>query len=167
MYIIGRNIVRFLILVLFQVLILDNVMLDWYLVPYFYILFIILMPFETPKWVQLIIGFLLGISIDLFEHTLGMHTAATVFIAFIRPYLLNIFAPRDGYELDSFPRIYYYGFSWFLKYALIIVFAHHFVLFYLEVFNLNDFFSTFLRVILSTLLSVSTIILSQYFVFRK
>lgn len=167
MYIIGRNIVRFLLLVLVQVLILDNIMLDGYLVPYFYILFIILMPFETPKWVQLITGFLLGISIDLFEHTLGMHTAATVFIAFIRPYLLNIFAPRDGYEPDSFPRIYYYGFTWFLKYAVIIVFAHHFVLFYLEVFNLNDFFSTFLRVILSTLLSVSTIILSQYFVFRK
>ena len=167
MYIIGRNIIRFLLLVLFQVLILDNIMLGGYMVPYFYILFIILMPFETPKWVQLITGFLLGISIDLFEHTLGMHTAATVFIAFIRPYLLNIFAPRDGYEPDSFPRIYYYGFTWFLKYALIIVFAHHFVLFYLEVFNLNDFFSTFLRVILSTLLSVSTIILSQYFVFRK
>jgi rod shape-determining protein MreD len=167
MYIIVRNIARFLILVLIQALILDNVMLNGYMIPYFYILFIILMPFETPRWVQLITGFLLGLSIDIFEHTLGMHTAATVFIAFIRPYLLNLFAPRDGYELDTFPRIYYYGFSWFLKYALIIVFAHHFVLFYLEVFNLNDFFSTFLRVILSTLLSVSTIILSQYFVFRK
>ena len=167
MYIIGRNILRFVILVLFQVLILDNIMLNGYLVPYFYVLFIILMPFETPKWVQLIIGFLLGVSIDLFEHTLGMHTAATVFIAFIRPYLLNLFAPRDGYELDTYPRIYYYGFSWFLKYALIIVFAHHFLLFYLEVFSLQEFFSTFLRVILSTLLSVSTIILSQYFVFRK
>jgi hypothetical protein len=98
---------------------------------------------------------------------MGMHTAATVLIAFLRPYLLNLFAPRDGYEPDTYPRIYYYGFTWFLKYTLIIVFVHHFVLFYLEVFNLKDFFSTFLRVILSTLLSVSTIVLSQYFVFRK
>jgi len=167
MYIILRNIVRFVLVVLFQVLIMDNIMLNGYLVPYFYLLFIILMPFETPRWVQLITGFLLGFSIDLFEHTPGMHTSATVFIAFIRPYLLNLFAPRDGYEPDTFPRIYYYGFTWFLKYAIIMVFAHHFVLFYLEVFNLKDFFSTFLRVILSTLLSVSTIVLSQYFVFRK
>jgi len=167
MYIILRNIFRFVILVLFQILILDNIMLGGYMVPYFYVLFIILMPFETPPWVQLVTGFLLGFSIDLYEHTMGMHTAATVLIAFLRPYLLNLFAPRDGYEPDTYPRIYYYGFTWFLKYALIIVFVHHFVLFYLEVFNLKDFFSTFLRVILSTLLSVSTIVLSQYFVFRK
>ena len=167
MYIILRNIVRFVLLVLFQILIIDNIMINGYLVPYFYILFLILMPFETPKWMQLIIGFLLGLSIDLHEHTLGMHTAATVFIAFLRPYLLNLFAPRDGYEPDTFPRIHYYGFLWFAKYAAIMTFAHHLVLFYLEVFYLSDFFSTFLRVILSTLLSVSTIVLSQYFIFRK
>ena len=96
-----------------------------------------------------------------------MHTAATVLIAFIRPYLLNLLAPRDGYDSDSFPRIHYYGFLWFLKYTLIIVVIHHLVLFYLEVFQLRDFLSTLLRVILSSILSTSTIVLSQYFVFRK
>ncbi len=96
-----------------------------------------------------------------------MHTAATVLVAFIRPYLLNLLAPRDGYDTDSFPRIHYYGFLWFLKYTLIIVVIHHFLLFYLEVFQLKDFLSTLLRVILSSILSTSTIVLSQYFVFRK
>ena len=167
MYIIIRNIVRFVFLVLFQILIMDNVMINGYLIPYFYILFLILMPFETPKWMQLVTGFFLGLSIDLHQHTLGMHTAATVFIAFLRPYLLNLFAPRDGYEPDTFPRIHYYGLVWFFKYAAIITFAHHLLLFYLEIFSLSEFFSTFLRVILSTLLSVSTIVLSQYFIFRK
>ncbi len=167
MYIIVRNIVRFLVVILFQVLVMDNVMINGYMIPYVYILFILLMPFETPRWAQLILGFILGMGIDLFLNTPGMHTAATVLVAFIRPYLLNLLAPRDGYDTDSFPRIHYYGFLWFLKYTLIIVVIHHFLLFYLEVFQLKDFLTTLSRVILSSILSTSTIILSQYFVFRK
>ncbi|MCF8226144.1 MAG: rod shape-determining protein MreD [Bacteroidales bacterium] len=162
-----RNIVRFFILVLFQVLVMDNIQLGGYLNPYFYILFILLLPFETPRWVLLVGGFMLGLSIDLFTNTLGMHTAATVLIAFIRPWILKTFAPRDGYEPETFPRIYYYGFNWFAIYTLILTFIHHMALFYIEVFNFQDFLSTFLRVVLSTVLTSATIILSQYFIFRK
>lgn len=167
MYLILRNIVRFLVVVLFQVLVMDNVLISGYMVPYVYLIFILLMPFETPKWTVLIAGFLLGLSIDLFEHTLGIHTAASVLVAYLRSYFLGLFAPRDGYEPDSFPRIYYYGFAWFAKYTLLMVLVHHLALFYLEVFQLQDFFGTLLRVILSSLLSTATIVLSQYFVFRK
>ena len=167
MYIITRNIFRFAVVVLFQVLVMDNVLINGYMIPYVYLLFILLMPFETPRWLQLLAGFGLGFTLDLFSHTLGMHTAATVLAAFARSYMLDLLAPRDGYEPDSFPRIHYYGFYWFLKYTLVIVFIHHFALFYLEVFQLKEFLSTLLRVILSSLLSASTIVLSQYFVFRK
>jgi rod shape-determining protein MreD len=167
MYLILRNIVRFLVVILFQVLVMDNVMLNGYLIPQVYLLFILLMPFETPRWIQLISGFLLGMGIDIFLNTPGMHTFATVAVSFVRPYFLNLLAPRDGYEPDSFPRVYYYGFLWFLKYTLTLVFIHHFILFYLEVFQLSEFLATLLRVILSTILSTSTIVLSQYFVFRK
>jgi hypothetical protein len=167
MYIITRNIIRFIVVVLFQVLVMDNVMINGYMVPYVYILFILLMPFETPMWVQLISGFLLGLGIDFFENTPGMHTAATVAITFLRPYMLKLIAPRDGYEPETFPRVHYYGFLWFLKYTASMVVIHHLVLFYLEVFQLQDFLTTLLRVFLSSILSASTIVLSQYFVFRK
>lgn len=167
MYIIARNIFRFMVLILFQGLVMDNVMINGYMIPYIYVLFILLMPFETPRWIQLLSGFVLGLAMDLFSGTPGMHTAACVLAAFVRPYLLDLLAPRDGYEPDSFPRIYYYGFLWFLKYTLLIVAIHHLALFYLEVFQLKHFLSTLLRVILSSILSTSTIVLSQYFVFRK
>ena len=167
MYIIIRNIVRFLVVILFQVLVMDNVMINGYMIPYIYILFILLMPFETPRWVQLLSGFALGLSMDLFSGTLGMHAAASVLAAFARLYLLDLLAPRDGYEPETFPRIHYYGFLWFLKYTALIVVIHHLALFYLEVFQLKHFFSTLLRVILSSILTTSTIVLSQYFVFRK
>jgi rod shape-determining protein MreD len=167
MNIIARNIFRFVVLILFQVLVLDNVMINGYMIPYIYILFILLMPFETPRWIQLLSGFALGLAVDLFSGTLGMHTAASVLAAFVRPYLLDLLASRDGYEPETFPRIHYYGFIWFLKYTVLIVVIHHLALFYLEVFHLKHFFSTLLRVILSSTLSASTIVLSQYFVFRK
>jgi rod shape-determining protein MreD len=155
------------VVILFQVLVMDNVMINGYMIPYIYILFILLMPFETPRWVQLLSGFALGLAMDLFSGTLGMHAAASVLIAFVRPYLLDLLASRDGYDPETFPRIHYYGFLWFLKYTALIVVIHHLALFYLEVFQLKHFFSTLLRVILSSILSTSTIVLSQYFVFRK
>lgn len=167
MYIIARNIFRFVAVILFQVLVMDNVMINGYMIPYIYLLFILLMPFETPRWIQLLSGFALGLAMDLFTGTAGMHTFATVLTAFVRPYLLDLLAPRDGYEPETFPRIHYYGFLWFLKYTLLIVLIHHLALFYMEVFQLKVFFSTLLRVILSSILSTSTIVLSQYFVFRK
>lgn len=167
MYIIARNIFRFVMVVLFQILVMDNVMLNGYMVPYVYLLFILLMPFETPRWIVLISGFLLGFGIDLFEHTPGMHTAATVLLAFVRPYILSLLAPRDGYEPETFPRVHFYGFTWFIKYTLLMVLVHHLALFYLEVFQLQNFLSTLSRVILSSILSALTIVLSQFFVFRK
>ena len=90
MYIILRNILRFLVVILFQVLVMDNVMINGYLIPQVYLLFILLMPFETPRWMQLVSGFLLGMGIDLFLNTPGMHTFATVAVAFVRPYFLNL-----------------------------------------------------------------------------
>jgi len=165
--VVSRNILRFLMLVLVQVLILNNIEISGYLTPYIYIIFIILLPFETPIWLSLILGFSLGLSIDIFTETIGMHTASTVFIAYIRPYILLSFAPRDGYEPGTFPRVYYYGLPWFIKYAAILVFAHHLMLFYIEMFQFRDFFSTLLRVILSSLFSITLIVASQFFVFRK
>ena len=163
----AKNIIRFAVLVLLQILVFNNIQISDYIRPYIYILFILLMPFETPKWLLLFTAFALGLSVDLFTQTPGMHAAATVFIAFLRPYVLRMSAPRDGYEPGTFPRMYYYGFQWFLKYTVILVLAHHFVLFYIEVFRFSEFFSTLLRGLLSSLLSVILIMLSQYFIYRK
>lgn len=164
--ILRRNIIRFLVLVLAQILIFNNIEIGGYMIPYVYILFIILLPFETPGWMTLLLAFLLGITIDIFCESLGMHAAATVFMAFIRPYALSYFAPREGYESGSFPRVFYYGLPWFIKYSVILVLSHHLILFYLEMFTFHDFFSTFIRVILSTLFSTALIVVSQYFIFR-
>ncbi|MFZ5940417.1 MAG: rod shape-determining protein MreD [Bacteroidota bacterium] len=165
--VITSNIVRFFLILLIQVLIMDNIRLGGLFNPYFYTLFILLLPFETPGWLLLLSAFLLGTSMDVVNNTPGMHTMASLLMAFVRPYLLNLSAPREGYDTETYPRIYFMGFSWFLKYTLVLVFIHHLLLFYLEAFTFTNFFFTFLRVILSTALTTSTILLSQFFIFRK
>ena len=162
-----RNIVRFIMLIAVQLLIFNSIQFSGYINPYIYVLFILLLPFETPKWLLLITAFFLGFIMDIFSNTPGMHTAATVFMAFLRPYVLNLISPRDGYESGTFPRIFYYGVNWFTRYAFILILAHHFVLFYIEIFRFGNFFSTFLRVLLSTVFSLIFIVLSQFFVYRR
>jgi rod shape-determining protein MreD len=145
----------------------DNIELNGYINPYIYILFIILLPFETPNWLLLGIGFLLGILVDLFSMTPGLHASATVFIAFLRPFVLKIFSPRDGYETGTFPRVAYYGLNWFAKYSMILIFSHHFILFTIEIFRFSDILLIFSKTLLSGVFTTIFIIISQYFIYRR
>ena len=79
-----RYILQFVLLVLVQVLLLNNIAFSGILNPYLYVYFLIILPVDFRPTLGLIIGFLLGLSIDLFSQTLGMHTIATTFAAFCR-----------------------------------------------------------------------------------
>jgi len=156
------NIIRFIILVLVQVIILNNIQLNGFINPYMYILFILLLPFETPGWLLLLLSFLIGLTVDMFSNTLGMHAAASVFLGFCRPRIISFISPRDGYETESQPNLRDMGIRWFLSYTIMMVFIHHFALFYIEAFSFHEFFQTFIRVFLSSTLTITLIILSEY-----
>jgi len=153
----------FILLILLQVVLFNNIQFSGYINPYVYIMFIILLPVEIPSWLLLLLSFGTGIIIDLFSGSPGMHSSATVFTGFARPYILRIISPRDGYETRSEPSMLNYGFRWFLIYSLLIVLVHHATLFYLEVFRFTDFFRTMLRVILSSLFTVTFIVLIEFY----
>lgn len=162
-----RNIIRFFLLVLIQVLIIKNIELGRFINPFVYVLFIVVLPFETPKWLLLCIAFILGITIDMFYDTAGMHAAACVFMAYLRPGVLKLFSPRDGYEFGTQPTIQYLGVPWFLSYAGILIVLHHLILFYIEIFRFSEFFSTFFRVLVSSIFTMLLVVISQYFFQRK
>lgn len=162
-----RNIFRFFVLVLVQVLIIKNIELGRFINPFLYVLFIIIMPFETPKWLLLVVAFVLGITIDMFYDTPGMHSAACVLMAYIRPGVLKLFSPRDGYEFGTQPTIQYLGIPWFLSYAGILIVIHHLILFYIEIFRMHEFFSTFFRVIISSIFTLLLVVITQYLFHRK
>jgi rod shape-determining protein MreD len=157
-----RYLLIFILLLLLQVLLFDNIEFSGYVNPYVYIMFILLLPVEIPAWLLLILSFGTGLIIDIFSGTPGMHASATVLAGFSRPYVLRLISPRDGYEPGEDPSMMFYGFRWFLIYASIIVLIHHTALFYLEVFRFTDFFRTLLRVLLSSLFSVTFILLFEF-----
>lgn len=153
---------RFLILILVQVVVLNNVQFSGFINPFVYIMFIMMLPVRMPKAFLLLAAFLTGLVVDVFSNTMGMHAAACVFMAYVRPTVLRIMAPRDGYETESSPSVKELGFTWFLIYAATLTFIHHFILFYIEVFRFSEFFTTFLRVLLSSVATLLTIMISQY-----
>ena len=162
-----NSVVRFglilILLILLQVLLFNNIQFSGFVNPYVYLMFILLLPIEIPAWLLLGLSFLTGLIIDFFSGSHGMHTSATVLAGFVRPYVLRLVSPRDGYESGPEPSILMYGFRWFLIYTLLIVLVHHTALFYLEVFRLADFFRTLLRVLLSTIFSTAFILLIEFY----
>jgi rod shape-determining protein MreD len=162
-----RNILRFISLILLQGLIVKNIDLGRFINPFIYVMFIITLPFNTPRWLLLVSSFFLGLAVDMFYDTIGVNAAASVFMAFCRPYVYNLFSPRNGYDSNDEPSIQHLGISWFLSCSGILIVLHHFVLFYLEIFKFSEFFSTLFRVILSSLFSLFLVVLSQFLLYRN
>ena len=160
------NIIRFFVLIFLQVLILNNINFGGHINPYLYIYFILLLPFEVPGWLLLISSFILGFSIDIFSGTLGMHTASSVLMAFVRPVIIKSIGSSKEFESGMQPSIHDLGFRWFFTYSLILIFIHHLALFYIEVFRFSGFFSTFQRVIYSTIFTVILVIITQYLFYK-
>lgn len=161
------NIIRFIGLLLFQGLILNQVELHGVINPYIYPLFILLLPFETPKWALLLLGFVMGISVDFFTNTPGLHAAVGVLIAYLRPAVLLLNKPISGYESFHQPNLGSLGFSWFVFYAGVCIFIHHLFFFFLESYSFSYFFYTLTKVIASTIMSLIIIILYQYLFYSK
>jgi len=153
----------FVILMLAQLLVFNNIEFSGYVSPFIYLLFLLVLPVETAAWLLLLLSFFTGFLMDAFVSTPGMHTSATLVAGFIRPYVLKLVSPRDGYEPGAEPSLHSYGFKWYITYAGIIVLIHHFVLFFAEVLSLHNFLSTSLRIMLSALFSVLFIVLIELF----
>lgn len=165
--VISINIIKFIFLVLIQILILNRMDIGGVIHPMLYILFILTLPFETPKWLILILGFSIGLIIDIFSDTLGIHAAASTLLAFFVPIVWTILAPHDGYEIGDNPRIKQLGAKWFIQYIIILTFIHHTAFFFIEAFSMKFFFSTIWTSILNTIFTIILIILSQLLVTKR
>jgi len=162
-----KNIGRFIFLVFFQVMVLNNINLGGYINPYLYVYFILLLPFVTPKWLLLISAFLIGIAVDIFSNSIGINTAASVMMAFARPFVINAISTGTEYEIGERPSLKNQDLKWFIYYCASLILIHHFVLFYLEIFRFNEFFRTFLKVILSSAFTFLLVMISEYLFYRR
>lgn len=154
-------------LVFLQVFLLKNIALYDLSSPFLYILFILLLPFETPNVVLFILSFILGLTVDMFYDTPGLHAAACTVLALVRISFISITVQKDGFDNEPEPTLSIMGFRWFFTYALILTLFHHFFLFNLEVFRLNEMQYTLSRFLLSSIFTVFLMLVSGLLFFRK
>ncbi len=155
-----NSIFRFVLLVLAQALIFNNINFLGNINPYPYILFILLFPINNNRTLFIFLSFLLGLFVDLFSDSGGVHAAACVTIAFIRPPVLK-FAFGMIYEHQTI-KFSNTEFGNRVIYFSILVFIHHFLMFLLEIFNISNIilvlqktlFSSIFTIILCVLISI-------------
>jgi rod shape-determining protein MreD len=152
-----QNIFRFILLLIFQVLVLNNIQFLGYINPYIYILFILALPVRIPRWFLLVLAFGIGLTIDVFSNTMGLHAFACVLIAFLRNGIINLFTSIEEGNNPT-PSFHTFGVGAYIKYVVLMVLIHHTALFYLEAFSFAHFWITSLKILLSSFLTILLIV---------
>ena len=145
----------FLFIVLLQVLVLNNVLFLGYVNPYLYIIFLFLFPLKKDRFRFLFIAFLLGLSIDVFSDSGGIHAFSTLTIAYFRLFFVKVFFSK--YEVDyPFFDLSLEPFGKKFNYVATLTLIHHFILFSFANFSFNNFSQVLLNTLYS---SVFTLVL--------
>lgn len=147
------NIFRLVLLLLAQILVFSNINFSSFVNPYVFPLFVLLLPFETPRWLLLLIGMAAGLLLDFFLGSMGMHAAACLLVGYLRPSLINIITPK-GTEFEISPNVYAQGLTWFLVYLGITMFIYLSFYFFVEAATFLNFFLLVLKIFLSVAASV-------------
>lgn len=156
------QVIYFLIYLVLQVVLMENVVLFDVAFCFLYVGFLLMLPFEAGTIRLMLMGLAMGLCVDIFYNSFGIHAAASVFIMYIRPYVVSAIAPRGGYETGMTPKLKVMGIEWFSAYSLILIFLHHLLLFFIEAGGFEMFFYTLIKVIASTLFTFVVILIIQY-----
>ena len=156
-----KLIAQSLLLLAIQVLLFRNIALFDVAFCFVYISIILLLPIETDRIAVLLIAFIVGLTVDIFYNSFGIHASSAVLIGFIRVHWTNIITPQGGYDANSSPNLNNMGALWFATYILPLIFVHHFTLFFTESGGFSFFWFTLLKVFLSTIFTFLAIIIIQ------
>lgn len=161
--------IRFVGILVLQVLILKNLNLNFGSYQYFHLIiypvFIFTLPVRTPKSLLILLGFLMGLSVDLFYDSPGVHAAALTLTAFLRSPILKWVEPVEGFSTSAEANASALGYSANFIYVVVLLFIHLLMYFSIEAFSLLYFFDIILRTICSFIISILLLVLLQ-FIFR-
>lgn len=155
--------IHLFVLFIFQLIIMNNIYLGSYFYVNIYILSIYILPYKLKGISLLLCGFALGFIMDLANNTPGIHAAATTFITYLRPWLLQWAINREEIENNR----KWTDIGWFMKYTGWSTFLFYLVLMFCEAFTFSDIHITLIRIILSSLLSWLFIILYYFIALKK
>ena len=160
-----QNILRFVVIIILQVLVFKGVTLNWGILQHvhfiIYPLFILLAPLNMPRSLLIILSFAMGLTIDSFYDSVGVHASACVFTAYIRSIVLKMVEPFEGYSIGISPSRNNLGFTWFMSYSSILLFLHCLFYFSVEAFSFVYYIDIAMRTLFSFLFSMSLIMIHQ------
>jgi hypothetical protein len=157
-----KNTFRIILFILVQFYVLNqikNPVLHKFIVPVIYYLPLLWLPFSISRWGLLFTGFITGLTLDYFMMTPGLHAAACVLMCYIRPYVINILAPKDAAEFtyrEPSPK----AMQWtpYMVYVFILTLLHHGYMVFLEWLSFGSFLDFILKVISTTIISMLMIV---------
>ena len=161
---------RFLLFVFIQVYVFNTMpRLHELISPYYYFIFILWLPFSFSRSLVLFLSFLIGITVDYFNMSQGLFAAGATLIGFIRPFIINLFAPKDatGYSSYMEPSFKSMGISAFSIYVLVLSFIHNFYVLFLEWLSFGNFILFLMKVVSTTMISFLLICITELMYPRK
>lgn len=170
MRIIGLNIVRFIFLIALQLLVVNQIGLGFlssYISITVYMSFLFTFPVKISKYLLLVVSLLLGLTIDMFQNTDGIHASACLFMAYVRPFILNRIQSESPMEEIHELTIYREDAQKYILYCLLMSLSFFFWLFLLEEFSISKLPLVLVKTLLSGVFSALFIVIGQFLLFKK
>jgi hypothetical protein len=164
-----RNTLRFVFFILVQVYVLFQVHpLHRFIVPYVYFLYVLWLPFSMNRMGIMFLSFVYGLTLDYFTQTPGLHAAACVLIAYVRPLVVNILIPQEGAEQNyKSPSPVSMGWAPYAVYILVLTLIHNAYLVLLEWLQFGSFLFFLGKVLGTSGISLMLILITELLFFRK
>ncbi|MCQ2265197.1 MAG: rod shape-determining protein MreD [Bacteroidales bacterium] len=156
------NILRFLLVLLAQIFVFNYIHLFSCVNAYIYLLALLMLPFDLPRWLQYLIGFVTGFIVDMFSMTYGVNASACTLMMLLRPHIVAALNGRKNDDTVDKPYPGSKDFPWLLLYTLILILAHQIVAVMWEAFTFRHFWKTLLVILGNTVLTSFVILCCQY-----
>ena len=156
-----KEIGRLLLVFALQVLLFDHLHIGSLGIVMMYILFLINLPTRTPRWVEMLIGVGVGMMMDIWHSSLGIHMAACVALTFVRPILLTN-AIQDIERIKDNLSIQNIGPAEYTKCAVLLTVLHHFIVLSLEMWSIHMWWMVLLQTLVSSAMTLCVILGYEY-----
>ncbi len=137
----------------FQIYLMNHLIIYDIAVPFVFFLFLFMLPASIPSPVEYVVGFFMGLIIDISGDTLGANASAVLFALAVKRQIVGTVTATVGFRDSGEINLSNQNFVWYVTYLISLIFAHHLVYFLLESFSLVNIGYTLLKIVLSTLYS--------------
>jgi hypothetical protein len=164
-----KHILSALMLLFIQVFVLNKIgLLHGFIHPYVYFIFLLWLPFNISRTTLLFIGFFYGLSLDIFTKTQGLYAFACLWIAYLRPFLINLFIRQIGQDQNYYsPSIKSMGALRYLVLVTICTVLHHSIVQFILFLSIGGFFKFLFSIISYTVISLLLIVVIELLIPRK